>query len=276
MDEELRRPCPQCGEMIIAQAVVCRFCKADFRPPAPAAPAEAPPPPRKSGGIPVLLILLIAAVAAVPFVAIVAAIAIPGLLSSQRAANERMASASLMTLCSAEVDFRANDRDGNGVNDFWTGDVSGLFCLRDGDTGRPLSLIELSTASADAAPVMGSIPADRRAAFCAAVAPKHGYLFRAMKEDESGEPYGRDTRGTPSLGPCHNLAGYGFCAYPAKFPSTGRQTFIVNESAEIWKKDTRGAAVTSWPRDLQGEGWVRIDFSPGGGDPPPRRRPTRR
>jgi prepilin-type N-terminal cleavage/methylation domain-containing protein len=53
-------------------------------------------------------------------IAIIAAIAIPGLLSSQRASNERSASTSLKTLSTAEAEFRANDRDWNHVNDFWT------------------------------------------------------------------------------------------------------------------------------------------------------------
>jgi len=59
----------------------------------------------------------------------ICAIAIPGLLSSQRASNERNASTSLKTLSSAEADFRANDRDWNHVNDFWTGDVKGLYTM---------------------------------------------------------------------------------------------------------------------------------------------------
>ncbi|MBI3857014.1 MAG: hypothetical protein HY293_15110, partial [Planctomycetes bacterium] len=40
---------------------------------------------------------------------LIAFIAVPGFLSSQRASHERGASASLKTLSSAEADFRAND-----------------------------------------------------------------------------------------------------------------------------------------------------------------------
>jgi hypothetical protein len=263
--EDLRKPCPACGEPIMAQAVICRFCKTDFRPPAAAAPAYAAPPPATSKGLPVLLILLVVGAAAVPFVAIVAAIAIPGLLSSQRFANERNASASLKTICTAEMDFRANDRDGNGVNDFWTGDVSGLFCLRPPDAGGPLGLIEISVAAADGAPVMGRVPADRKAGLSTSSHPKAGYFFRAMKEDESGEPYGRDTEGRKSLGPYYNLAGFAFCAHPAKYPSSGRQTFIVNEGAVVWKKDTGGEAVDGWPENPAEEGWVKADAPSSGG-----------
>src|SRR6185295_535530 len=94
----------------------------------------------------------------IAIIAIIAAIAIPGLLSSQRASNERNASTSLKTLTSAEADFRANDRDWNHVNDFWTADVKGLYTMTssavagntaNSTTDPSIKLIELSVASAD-------------------------------------------------------------------------------------------------------------------------------
>src|SRR5258706_5133636 len=95
----------------------------------------------------------------IAIIAIIAAIAIPGLLSSQRASNERNASTSLKTLTSAQADFRANDRDGNKVNDFWTANVSGLYTMTNAamagpvansTTGPSIKLIDLSLPSADA------------------------------------------------------------------------------------------------------------------------------
>src|SRR5580765_1320779 len=94
----------------------------------------------------------------IAIIAIIAAIAIPGLLSSQRAANERSAATSLKTLSTAEADFRANDRDWNHVNDFWTGNVAGLYTMTssavsgsaaNSTTDPAIKLIELSVASAD-------------------------------------------------------------------------------------------------------------------------------
>src|SRR5690242_11411215 len=107
----------------------------------------------KKGGFTLIELMIVIAI-----IAIIAAIAIPGLLSSQRASNERNASTSLKTLTSAEADFRANDRDWNHVNDFWTGDVKGLYTMTsaavlgntNSTTDPAIKLIELSVASADA------------------------------------------------------------------------------------------------------------------------------
>ena len=43
---------------------------------------------------------------------------------------ERNSSASLKTIVTAQADFRANDRDGNGVADYWRGDIAGLYVLK--------------------------------------------------------------------------------------------------------------------------------------------------
>jgi type II secretory pathway pseudopilin PulG len=85
---------------------------------------------------------------------VILAIAVPGLLSSNRASNEREAVTALKTLAAAEADFRTNDRDKNRVNDFWTADVKGLFTmtpaaeLEKGDRPKhlPLELISRSVA----------------------------------------------------------------------------------------------------------------------------------
>ena len=91
--------------------------------------------------------------------------------------NERTASQGLKMLATAEADFRANDRDGNRVNDFWTGDVSGLYFINPG--GVPIQLIPLALAEADAAPL-----GPRRSKPMAF----EGYLFVMMERDDSMVP----------------------------------------------------------------------------------------
>src|SRR5574341_1147969 len=106
-------------------------------------------------GFPLVEVFLIAGV-----VGLVALLAIPALFTSSHHHHERNFSSSLKTLSSAEADFRANDRDWNHVNDFWTGDVKSLYTLTSaGIRGAgtdpqdmAIRLIEQSVALADADP----------------------------------------------------------------------------------------------------------------------------
>ena len=177
-----------------------------------------------------------------------AAILIPGLLSSSRASNHRSAATSLKTLTTAEMDFRANDRDWNGVNDYWVGDVSRLYYLE--TKGAQIQLIERSVASADGAP-SGKLPEP---------GTKAGYLYTAVKLDETGAPYDE--------GKGRNTSKFAFCAYPREYRTEtffgGKLdatifTFIVNEENTIWRKDLKGASIAKWPKDPLGEGWSKLD-----------------
>src|SRR4029077_13220517 len=157
----------------------------------------------------------------IAIIAIIAAIAITGLLSSQRASNERSASTSLKTLSTAEADFRANDRDWNHVNDFWTFNVAGLYTMTSaavtgnqaGTTTDPaIKLIELSVASADSegsAPTgaVGTAPSAEYAALStfAVSSAKAVYWYIALTLDQSLSgtsecTYKLDTGGTPGMG----------------------------------------------------------------------------
>lgn len=249
MGDETKK-CPACAESVKAEAVICRFCNYDFKaglPPgggSPAAPPPPPPPPKSSKTL-VWVLLGCGCAGALLVIPIIAAIAIPGLLAAQGAANARNASATLKTLTAAEADFRINDRDGNRIEDYWTADVSGLYYLA--VEGRPISLIEPALAMADANPDTDS--RHPRVAMEPSQ-PKAGYRFIAMQEDETGRPYNaKDGR---------HLSKYGFCAYPVA-KNAGRYTFIVNQDAVIWRKDTGGTQVLSWPVDPAAEGWSRLD-----------------
>src|SRR5258708_26794739 len=141
---------------------------------------------RKPGFTLIELMIVIA------IIAIIAAIAIPGLLSSQRASNERNASTSRKPLTSAEADFRANDRDWNHVNDFWTGDVKGLYTMSSAavsgstnSTNDPaIKLIELSIASADADGVLVTANNENcNLSIFAIPAAKASYWYQALTCD---------------------------------------------------------------------------------------------
>jgi hypothetical protein len=154
-----------------------------------------------------------------------------------RETNEREAASALKTLASAEADFRGNDRDGNRIQDFWMGDVAGLYYFQN------VKLIEKDVADADAKPVRPGAPPP---------VPRRGYFFVAMEGDDSGmepEVYAQDTNGEPNRGPHFHHSKFGFCAYPSDYPRSGRWTYFINEGNTIFKRDLGGMPLLRWPAD---------------------------
>jgi len=185
----------------------------------------------------------------IAIIAVIAAIAIPGLLAAQRSSNERNASASLKTITSAQADFRANDRDGNRVNDFWTQDVYALYGLTPitGALAAPpadnaaatdmIKLIEPSVAGADGLTVdanYGNIPI---ATAIVTGSVKAGYIFRALHNETTGgvsTTLLTDTDGATFYGAVHDPDRYAFIAFPLSMNS-GKLCYVVNEDNTIWR-----------------------------------------
>jgi len=152
---------------------------------------------------------------------------------------ERNASTSLKTITSAQADFRANDRDGDGINQFWRGDITGLYVLRSKQDpqGPAIKLIELSVASADDRPVTDLSPYAVRSA-------KAGYWFRALLHEDETSP-------SPDR--------FAACAFPDS-PSAGKWTFIVDEENTIYRKEVKKQrGIDRYPKDPLKDGWTRID-----------------
>ena len=159
------------------------------------------------------------------------------------------AAASLKTLAVAEVDFRSNDRDGNGVNDFWRGDVAGLYGLCPTGTTEMVKLLELSVAGADVSALdpRATPPAPGKMAgqtYYTNRAPKAGYWLLALRHEGEALP-------SPDR--------FAFCCFPAQYGKTGRRTFIIDESNTIYSKDLQGRALVSYPADPLADGWTRLD-----------------
>jgi hypothetical protein len=166
-----------------------------------------------------------------PILLIAAAIAslmIVFLFATGRAHNERGTSTSLKTLTSAEADFRANDRDWNHVNDFWTGDVAGLYCIvpHEGN-GQMIKLIELSIASADSDPLPTAYPP-----LPAIRSSKAGAWYQALNVDRSIRPP-EVLRGP---GRTFNTTSFGFVAYPNDFIGGSKDAFIVNADNTVFRR----------------------------------------
>lgn len=172
----------------------------------------------------------------IAIIAVLAAIAIPSILSTVRAANERNASGSLKQLNSIQMTFRNSDRDGNAVNDFWTGDISGLYRIQIPGDSAPIRMIELSVALADGKR-MNAVPPGQPFTFNtaflsdAATSPKAGYYYQVLVQYETApstfEPYDDGTG--------HHADRFGFIAYPSSPGSSGTLIFILNEGGTMWK-----------------------------------------
>ncbi len=190
----------------------------------------------------VLLVILLA----------IMALAVPGYLSSARASHERGASTTLKTFSTAEAEFRANDKDWNRVNDFWTADVKGLYTMTSaakpgapGDAVDPaIKLIELTAAAADADgsffPAAGENMPLR---VFSSPSVRNGYWYAALTFDLSvsgkESTFRKDTGGTPSMGSCHNTSKFGFVAFPES-SWDGKFVFLVNENNTIFRVATTG------------------------------------
>lgn len=152
--------------------------------------------------------------------------------------HERGADASLKTIFVAQRDFRENDRDGNGVRDYWRGDLAGLYTLMPKGSGEPIKLIELSVAAADdrATPDIGR--------YCLR-GPKAGYGYRALRfQDE----------------PAPDPQRFAAACFPSDYPRSGRFTYIIREDGLLWRKDRgRAGGIEIYPPDPPKEGWRRLE-----------------
>ena len=200
--------------------------------------AESFAPPRsRFGSLGFLAVLLILAVGV--------AFAYRWLHKDDLRKNERHASASLKTLASAEATFRVKDSDGNGVKDYWTGDISGLW--------HHGQLISKDLAGADIEPLnpVASGPI-----------PHHGYYFVALKVDRGTDPPKVYREGADDAGvKVYNRLRFGFCAYPARYGSTGNWTFFINEYNTVFKVQNGGKPLEDWPtdQDLAGDWGMKGD-----------------
>jgi len=177
-------------------------------------------------------------------------LALPPYLASRRTENERTAMHTVYLIGKAQADFHTNDRDGNGVRDYWTADVYALYGLtgiRDSsdrlptgrpDSATPIALLDSTVAAADGLThheLYGNI------AFSAGVGhgrPKRGYVFRALHREGHGPSATtllNDTDGPGRFyGACHDSERFGFIAFPTSL-GTGTRIFLISHGNEVWK-----------------------------------------
>jgi type II secretory pathway pseudopilin PulG len=182
---------------------------------------------------------------------VIAALAVPGLIASHRKANEREAAVTLKALASAQADFKTNDRDKNGVNDFWTADVKGLYTMTGanipGSADASIKLIEHSVAAADGDGTFFAAGGENMPLSVFATPKKRsGYWYLSMLTEHSPSgsevsTYALDTGGKLPMGSVHNASKFGFTTF-ADSPSGGESLYIVNEANTIFRHILRKAA----------------------------------
>ncbi len=151
--------------------------------------------------------------------------------------NETLARRDLLEIVEAEQRWAEGDLDADGVHDYWTRDVAGLFA-HPSAKGEPLRLLRQDLAQADPLgakhfPSVGTAKAT------------HGYWYAVLRLDRQGRPMQRDVDGDGA--PFENAEGFGVCAWPEKYGESGRMTFLVDREGSIWERDLGGAAAGAPP-----------------------------
>ena len=152
--------------------------------------------------------------------------------------NGTTAARDLKSITSAQADFRFNDRDRDGVFEYWRDDLSGLYTLhsKTNPTADAIKLIELHIACADDRAVTDIGPYGTRGC-------RYGYWFRAVLHEDEVTP---------------DPKRYAACAYPDSRPA-GKYTYITDETNWVWRKDLKGRrGVEVFPRDPLKGGWEQL------------------
>ncbi len=175
----------------------------------------------------------------VAIIAIIAAIAIPNLLSARLNANETSAVSTLRTISSAQAQFQTSskcDLDDDGTGEF------GFFSELSGSKGVRI----------DASGTRGVVinPTVLSGAFRAYAADgsvsRSGYTFQCFLPQ--GDGHGSGETGTGQIGTVDsNLAETTWCAaaYPTTYANSGSRVFFTNQSGEVSAKDDGTGAYPS-------------------------------
>ena len=154
--------------------------------------------------------------------------------------RERSIDASLKTIATAQADYRANDRDGNGIEDYWRKDIASLYAIDPLEvTGYMIKLVDISIAGADADPIFDITTFTQPG-------PKAGYLFKTLAFADEFD----------SLDPDRFAA----CVYPANYRVSGFKTYIINhENIVYWRDLGRSGGISTYPTNPLAQGWEKTD-----------------
>ena len=154
----------------------------------------------------------------------IAAFTVPNLLESQKAGHESGAEKTLKTILDAEADFMKADFDNDGKD----------FCY------NLLNLNAQQDAAGNAINLIPSMPA---------TGIKEGYTYFELGD--------YDELATPGTDPKY---GFAYAAVPTVYGTTGRRTYICNQTGSIFYKDLGATVLTNastWSAQAPstGNGW---------------------
>ena len=164
------------------------------------------------------------------------------------AGRETKAVQTLRQLVKAEKIWKQNDYDRNGINDYWTYDVSCFYRLHYKDDTSLLP-VEIARADARKAPFDFPTEIELMEEYSWSSGGYYGYLFQSMMTDENGIPYNQNPVGTNKT-LATNTHKFAFMAYPDAYAISGINTFIINEKGTIYANDTGSDAnkiILTWP-----------------------------
>lgn len=176
---------------------------------------------------------LIELIIVVAVIAILAAIAVPNLISSRIAANETAAAATLRALSTAEFRFKTMavlDLNRDGSYEYGSlGELAGTANLRGSTQPITPSLMSVSLGNVDAS---GAVM-------------RQGYLIRLFLPDSGGAGLAATPTNLAAVSPLHSDSAWSILAWPVSRGASGRAVFFVNQQGEILKSLTANYSGTA-------------------------------
>ncbi len=204
---------------------------------------------KKRSGFTLIELMIVVAI-----IAIIAAIAIPSILRSRMSANQTSAVGSLDSILKMNAQFRSNDSDRNGENDYWVENVWGLHAVQSAG-GDEIELIPRSVGASDWEGENDAAPSDLTVSSFPSGGPsaKSGYYvsMQAGTDDSTtaggstscGTDYaGGDqdgTAGTVDGGDYTNSNRFSVTAFPELYDNTGTKAYLLDESGTSWVVDAK-------------------------------------
>lgn len=212
----------------------------------------------------------------VAIVAILAAIAIPNLVTGKLAANETSAISTMRMLTSQQMIWRERNYDGNAYRDYWTYDISCFHRMKIA-SGTKIGMIDISVARSDFRAAADDVfGAGTNFEDWGAFTPtaKAGYFMRVLTTTYEGTDYNQNTVGANYI-PAANTVLFGMMVAPETYGITGVRSSIMCQDGVIYSVDCGGEGnkwktTTNWelrwpsqvPSSVSGPGghmWSTVD-----------------